>query len=38
VLSFFGDSENNEGAVTEVVQGVLDPATLAGLFVEEIKP
>jgi len=38
VLSLFGDSENNEGAVTEVVQGTLDPATLPRLFVEEIKP
>ena len=37
VLSFFGDSENTEGAVTEVIQGDVDPARLTGLFVEEVK-
>ena len=38
VLSLFGDSENNEGAVTEVVQGTIDPARVTRLYVEEIKP
>jgi hypothetical protein len=38
VLSLFGDSENNEGAVSEVIQGAIDPDKLSRLYVEEIKP
>lgn len=38
VLSLFGDSESNEGAVTEIIQGGIDPAKLPKLFVEEVKP
>jgi curli biogenesis system outer membrane secretion channel CsgG len=38
VLTFFGDTENNEGAVSEVVQGTIDPTKLGKLYVEEIKP
>ncbi len=35
VISFFGDSENNEGTITEVIQGAVDPARLSRLYVEE---
>lgn len=38
VLSLFGDTENNEGSVAEVIQGVIDPAQIGKLFVEEAKP
>lgn len=38
VLTFFGDSESNEGAVTEIIQGSIDPAKLSKLFVEEVQP
>lgn len=38
VISLFGDNENNEGAVTEVIQGTVDPARLSKLYVEEVKP
>jgi curli biogenesis system outer membrane secretion channel CsgG len=37
VVSFFGDSENNEGSVCEVVEGKIDPASVATLYVEEAK-
>lgn len=36
VVSFFGDSENNEGSVCETVTGTVNAAT-TNLFVEEIK-
>ncbi len=36
VLSLFGDNENNEGAVAEVVQGTIEPSKLSGLYVEEM--
>ncbi len=36
VVSFFGDSENDEGSACDVVTGTVDP-TAANLFVEEIK-
>lgn len=38
VLSLFGDSESNEGAVTEIIQGSVDPAKLPQLLVEEVQP
>lgn len=38
IVSFFGDNENNEGAVAELVQGTIDPARLTRLFVEEATP
>lgn len=38
VNSFFGDAENNEGSVAEIVQGVVEPARLQNLYVEEVKP
>jgi curli biogenesis system outer membrane secretion channel CsgG len=38
IVSFFGDAENNEGAVADVVQGTVDPARLQNLYVEEAKP
>jgi hypothetical protein len=37
VLSFFGESENNEGSVCEVVSGSVDPSSVANLYVEEVK-
>jgi curli biogenesis system outer membrane secretion channel CsgG len=37
VLSFFGDNENNEGSVCEVVSGLIDPSSAANLYVEEVK-
>lgn len=38
LISFFGDSDSNEGAVAEIVQGAVEPAKLPKLFVEEAKP
>ena len=38
ILSLFGDAENNEGAVAELVQGTVDPSRIGRLFVEEVKP
>jgi hypothetical protein len=38
VISFFGDNENNEGSVCEVVSGKINPASLKTLYVEEVKP
>lgn len=37
VVSFFGDNENNEGSVCEVVSGKIDPASTKNLSVEEVK-
>jgi len=37
VVSFFGDSENNEGAVCEVVSGRIDPAAIPRYYVAEGK-
>lgn len=37
VLSFFGESENDEGSVCEIVTGAIDPAMGANLYVEEVK-
>lgn len=38
VVSLFGDSENNEGAVAEITQGTIDPQKLPVLYVEEAQP
>lgn len=37
VLSFFGDNENNEGSVCEVVSGSINSSSFANLYVEEVK-
>ena len=37
VVSFFGDNENNEGSVCEIVDGKVDPASATNLYVEEVK-
>lgn len=37
VASFFGDNENNEGAVCEVVSGTVNTAGLDKIYVEEVK-
>ncbi len=38
VTAFFGDNENNEGSVCEVVSGTIDQASLKSIYVEEVKP
>lgn len=38
VTAFFGDNENNEGSVCEVVSGAIDPASLQNTYIEEVKP
>ena len=38
VISFFGDNENNEGSVCEVVSGSIDSFSATKLYVEEVKP
>lgn len=38
VTAFFGDNENNEGSVCEVVSGAIDQASLKSIYVEEVKP
>jgi curli biogenesis system outer membrane secretion channel CsgG len=37
VVSFFGDSETNEGSVAEILSGEVSGARLAGLYVSESK-
>jgi curli biogenesis system outer membrane secretion channel CsgG len=37
VVSFFGDNENNEGSVCEVVSGKIDSASTKNLSVEEVR-
>jgi hypothetical protein len=37
VVSFFGDSENEEGSVCEIISGSIDPASAANYYVEEVK-
>lgn len=37
VLSFFGESENEEGSVCEVVNGAIDSALVDKYHVEEVK-
>ena len=38
IISLFGDAENNEGAIAEVIQGAVDPSKLQRMYVEEAKP
>lgn len=38
VDTFFGDNENNEGSVCEVILGAIDPTSLKGIYIEEVKP
>lgn len=37
VISFFGDSENNEGSVCRVISGNVDATQLDKLYVEEVN-
>lgn len=37
VVSFFGDNENNEGSVCELITGSIDKAVSSTLYVEEVK-
>jgi curli biogenesis system outer membrane secretion channel CsgG len=37
VVSFFGDNENNEGSVCEIVSGSINFSSTANLYVEEVK-
>jgi hypothetical protein len=37
VVSFFGDSETNEGSVAEILSGEVSGTRLAGLYVSESK-
>ncbi|KAA0894344.1 curli production assembly protein CsgG [Oryzomonas rubra] len=37
VTAFFGDNENNEGSVCEVLTGNINPAAIKNVYVEEIK-
>ncbi len=38
VVSLFGDSETNEGAVCQLTSGTVDASALENLFVMEAKP
>jgi curli biogenesis system outer membrane secretion channel CsgG len=39
VVSLFGDNENNEGSVCEIVSGTVDPKSTTTMFAEmEVKP
>jgi curli biogenesis system outer membrane secretion channel CsgG len=38
VVSFFGDNENNEGSVCELITGSIDKAFSRTFYVEEDKP
>lgn len=38
VLSFFGENENDEGSVCEIIKGNLSPSTSENYYVEEVKP
>ncbi len=37
VVSFFGDNENNEGSVCEIVSGSINLSSAANLYVEEVQ-
>jgi tRNA-specific 2-thiouridylase len=37
VLSFFGDDENNEGSVCEVISGNIDKLLINKIYVEEVR-
>jgi len=38
VSSFFGDSENEEGSVCEVINGTIDTTSTVNYYVEEVRP
>lgn len=38
VVSFFGDSETDEGSVCQIVTGRIDSSAAANYYVEEVKP
>lgn len=38
VISLFGESENEEGSVCEIISGTIDPASALNYYVEEVKP
>ncbi len=38
VSALFGDNENNEGAICEVISGAVDPALVKSGYVEGAKP
>ena len=37
VSSFFGNNENNEGSVCQIISGTINAANIDKLFVEEVK-
>lgn len=37
VVSFFGDNDNNEGSVCEIMTGTITGVNLGTIFVEEVK-
>lgn len=37
ITSFFGDNENNEGAIGEIIQGAVSVGDLSRVYVEEVK-
>jgi curli biogenesis system outer membrane secretion channel CsgG len=37
VISFFGENENDEGSICEIVSGSIDPSLAAKLYVAEVK-
>jgi curli biogenesis system outer membrane secretion channel CsgG len=37
VISFFGENENNEGSICEIVSGSIDLSSAAKLYVAEVK-
>lgn len=37
VTSFFGENENNEGAVCEIVAGTINAGSLGNIYVEEVR-
>lgn len=38
VTAFFGENENSEGSVCEIVSGTVDPTSFKTTYVEEVKP
>jgi len=37
IASFFGDNENNEGSICEVITGSINAVKADKIFVEEVK-
>jgi curli biogenesis system outer membrane secretion channel CsgG len=37
IVSFFGDNENDEGSICEIISGTIDPKLANSLYVEEKK-